>query len=492
LGILLTLLYFSIFLLICYRINKKLIPELPSTRLPLLFFIKILYALFFLYVYTYHYGGGELTADAGMFFQESKVLHDVFYQSPSAFFQFLFGLNNDIDFINTYLESTTHWNSGQRFLPNDSRHVIRVNALLYFISNGEVIVHFIFFSFASFIGGVDLYQWLKKKSTLPPFILLTLLTLAPSVAFWGSSIIKEPLMVLGMCLFIRGAFDDISISRRTWRLIIGGLLSFAFKPYVIICLLAAMVYYLLFSRFFRRQWIAVITFGAISISALLITNYADKFAYVISNQQEDFLNLSDGGLYLYGDDDYIYYIYYEDRNHFSIKNGIATLEEPVDAFYMTKNENFERFPMHIGEVGVSYPVYLTLTKTGSKVDVTLIRDDFWQMLLNIPEAIYNSFLQPIPNKYSTWLQYPAFIENILYVLAAILTFFMFPKAITFKEKRMIVSLALFAAFIAMLVGWTTPVSGAIVRYIIPAHIAILAIFAIKFDYNKLKARYFKK
>jgi hypothetical protein len=368
---------------------------------------------------------------------------------------------------------------------------MRVNAMLHFISNGEVIIHFLFLSFASFMGGVDLYQWLKKKSNLPPIALLVLTTLTPSIAFWGSSIIKEPLMILGLCLLIRGVFDDISIGRKTWRILLGGLLTFAFKPYVIICILAALVYYLFFSRLFRKQWIAVITFGVVSISALLITNYADKLAYVISNQQEDFINLRDGGLYLHGDKEHFFYIYYDNRSHFSIKNGIATLEKPVGAYYMKKNENFERFPMRLDEVGKSYRVYLTLQKTGSKVDVTLIKDNFWQMLLNGPEAIFNSFVQPIPNKQSTWLQYPAFIENLLFILAAVLTFFIFPKSISQKEKRTLVSLALFAAFIAMIVGWTTPVSGAIVRYIVPAHIAIIVIFAIKFDYKKLKQRFLK-
>ena len=491
LDILPIILYTVVFLLITYWIGKKQLDQIPNTMLPILFLIKIGYALFFLYVYTYHYGGGELTADAGMFFRESKVLHDVFYQSPKDFFQFIFGINNDPEFISQYLDSTTHWNGGQRFLPNDSRHVIRVNALLHFISNGEVVVHFIILSFASFMGGVDLYQWLKKKSNLSPRILLILMTLTPSIAFWGSSIIKEPLMILGLCLFIRGAFDNISIGRKAWRLIIGGILTFAFKPYVLICLLAALLYYIVFSRAFRKQWLGVLTFSALSIGVLVGTGYSDKFAYVISNQQEDFINLRDGGLYVHGDEEHFYYIYYDNRSHFTIKDGMATLNEPVGAYYMKKNENFERLPIRLDEVGKSYPVYLTLEKTGSKVHVTLINDNFWQMLLNTPEAIVNSFIQPIPNKDSTWLQYPALIENILFILAAVLTFFIFPKSISQQEKRIIVTLGLFAAFIAMIVGWTTPVSGAIVRYIVPAQLAIIIIFAMKIDYNKLKEKFSK-
>ncbi|RYM34727.1 hypothetical protein ERX46_04960 [Brumimicrobium glaciale] len=490
-GILLILVYTSLFLLLCYWLNKKYIKVLPSYTLPLLFLVKIAYAFFFLYVYTYHYGGGELTADAGVFFKESKVLHSVFQQSPYDFFQFIFGLNDSQEFINKYLETTMHWNGGDRFLPNDSRHVIRVNALLLFISNGEVIIHFMFFSFASFMGGFDLFQWLKKKSNIPPLLLLILLTLAPSLAFWSSSIIKEPLMILGLSLFIRGIFDDISISRKTWRIIIGGVLTIAFKPYVFICLIVVLIYYFIFSKFFQKQWKAILAFGIFGISVLVITGYSDKAAYIIANQQEDFINLRDGGLYLHGDEEHYYYIYYSNRDHFSIENGNATLLEPVGAYYLKKNENFERFPMKLNEVGATYPVYLTLNESGSKVKVTLIKDNFWQMLLNIPEAIFNSFLQPIPNKKSTWLQYPAFIENLLYVFAAALTFFLFPKSLSQKEKRIAISLNLFAVFIAMIVGWTTPVSGAIVRYIIPAHVAILVIIALKLDYEKLRKKIFK-
>ncbi|PWH86912.1 hypothetical protein DIT68_01235 [Brumimicrobium oceani] len=477
--------------MLCFWINKKYVTVLPNYTLPLLFLVKIAYALFFLYVYTYHYGGGELTADAGVFFKESVTLHNVFYASPYDFFQFIFGLNDSPELINKYLESTMHWNGGERYLPNDSRHVIRINALLLFISQGEVVIHFMIFSFASFIGGFDLFQWLKKKSNIPPLVLLSMLTLAPSLAFWGSSIIKEPLMVLGLSLLIRGLFDEISITRKTWRILIGSALTIAFKPYVFICIVIALVYFFVFSKLFKKQWLALITYALFGITVLVGSGYADKAAYVIANQQEDFINLRDGGLYLHGDEEHYYYIYYANRSHFSIENGQATLLKPVGAYYLKKNENHERFPIQLKEVGTSYPVHLTLKESGSKVNVTLIKDDFWQMLKNIPEAIYNSFMQPIPNKKSSWLQYPAFLENLLYLFLGLLTFFIFPKTLPLKEKRLIITLALFASFIAMIVGWTTPVSGAIVRYIIPAHVAILVIFSLKLDYSKLKKKWFK-
>ncbi|WP_123776125.1 hypothetical protein [Brumimicrobium aurantiacum] len=490
-GIILIAFYTLLFLWLTYSINKKHILDLPVYTLPGLFLVKIGFALFFLYVYTYHYGGGELTADAGMFFNESRILHDVFYASPKAFFQFLFGLNNDPELINKYLEATSHWNGGDRFLPNDSRHILRINALLYFISNGEVFIHFLFFSFASFMGGVDVFQWLKKKSNIPQWILLVALTLAPSLAFWSSSIIKEPLMIFGLFILIRALFDNLSPSRRLWRIIIGLLLTVSIKPYALICLLAALIYHFIFSRLFKNLWLSLSFYLALGISILAVSGYGDKIAYIIANQQEDFINLRDGGLYLNGDDKHYYYIYHSNRDHFEFKNNTATLIEPVGAYYMKKNENFERFPMQLNEVGKTYSIYLSLAKTGSKVDVTLIKDDYWQMIKNIPEAIYNSFVQPIPNRKSTWLQYPAFIENILFIILFIMSFVIYPRSLNQSDKRILITLSLFGAFVAMIVGWTTPVSGAIVRYIIPAHIAILILLAMKLDYKKLKQKWIK-
>ncbi|WP_159038397.1 hypothetical protein [Brumimicrobium mesophilum] len=489
---LIIILYTLAFLFLCYWINKKFIKVVPNYTLTILFSLKIAYALFFLYVYTYHYGGGELTADAGAFFKESIVLHNVFYESPYDFFQFFFGLNENPEFIDKYLSSTTHWNGGKTLLFNDSRNVIRTNALLLFITGGQVIVHFIIFSFASFIGGVDLFQWLKKKSNIPPPILLSMLTLAPSLAFWSSSLIKEPLMILGLFLLIRGVFDTISIPRRTWRILVGFILTLGFKPYVLICFVIVLIFYLSFSKLFKRQWLTLLTFSIFGISVLLSTGYSDKIAYIIANQQEDFINLRDGGLYLQGDDEHYYYIYYANRDHFKLENGNAVLLEPVGAHYLKKNENFERFPMKLEEVGRTYKIHLHLHETSSKVEVTPIRDNFWQMLLNIPESFINSFFQPIPNKQSTWLQYPAFFENILFAILAVLTFILFPRKLNQSDKRIVSTLLLFAAFIAMIVGWTTPVSGAIVRYIIPAYIAILAVLAIKLDYKKMMLIFSKK
>ena len=459
--------------------------------LPGFFAIKFLVALFFLYVYTFYYGGGELTADAGRFFQESKTLNAVFYQSPSDYFKFLFGLDNDPAFINKYLASTDHWNAGNKVLPNDSRNVIRVNSILLFISNGQVVIHFLLFSLASFLGGLDLYQFIKKRSKLPKGFLLLLMTLTPSIAFWSSSIIKEPLMILGLCLVLRAVFDNINTKRKTWRFLLGGLLLVSFKPYVFVCLFAALLFYWIFSRITKSQILNVFLYGTLGFGVLFFTGLLDKGVYLISKQQENFINVRDGGLYLFEDDQHYLYIYYNNRDHFKIEGNKATLLEPVGAFHMRIDNNFERNPIRLTNVGKTYRVGVRMNKAGSGIPITTIKGNGATMIKMIPEVLFNTLIRPVPRKNSSWLQYSAFIENIIILLGVLLAIFIFPRKLSSKENRIFFSLLIYSLMIYLVVGWTTPVVGAIVRYVVPGLLGIVLIIALQIKTIPILDRYFR-
>lgn len=478
-GTLLLILYLVLTFSLTWYINRKCLTEFKSFILPGFFAIKFLIAIFFLYVYTFYYGGGELTADAGRFFEESKVLKDVFYQSPIDYLKFLFGTDDDPAFINKYLESTNHWNAGNQVLPNDSRNVIRVNSLMLFISDGKVLIHFLLFSLASFLGGLDLYQFIKKRSKLPKGLLLLLMTLAPSIAFWSSSIIKEPLMMLGLCLVLRAAFDNIDVKRKLWRYLFGGLLLIGYKPYVFLCLLVALIFYWFISRVTRSQILNLALYGIIGFGALFFTGLLDKGVYLISKQQEDFINVRDGGLYLFEDDEHYFYVYYNNRNHFSIEGKEATLVKPVGAFHMRIDNNFDRKPVRLNTVGKTYRIGVSMQKAGSGIPITPIKGNGVTMLKIVPEVLFNTMIRPIPHKNSSWLQYPAFIENLIVLFALIFATIIYPRKLKRKDNRILFSLIIFTLMIYLIVGWTTPVVGAIVRYIIPGLLGLLLIISLQ-------------
>lgn len=459
--------------------------------LPIILLLKFGYAFFFLFIYTEYYGGGELTADAGRFFEESKILHDVFWQSPSDFFQFLFGLNNDSKFINEYLSATNHWNAGAQFLLNDSRNVMRANALLLFISNGSVYIHFVIFSFISFLGAFDLYQFIRKSSTIPQNLLLFVVILSPSIAFWSSSIIKEPLLITGLFIFIRGVFDQLSLRQRSWRIMLGGLLLVGFKPYVFIAVLVGISFYT-FSQFIKlNRAVQLLSFIALISAGLYFSGGLKTMTHVISKQQEDFMNLRDGGLYLEAEPYYYYYVYYENRSKFEINGKQAVLKDTIGAMRLPIADNFDRSPVNLVNVGDTFQVAVQLSKAGSGFEITPIRDDFSTMLRMIPEVLFNTYIRPVPGKNKTWLTIPAFIENIIYILGLLFAFIIFPRKLSRSLNNVLWSLLIIGGIITLIVGWTTPVAGAIVRYIIPAQAMILIIILIRIDWNRL-ARYYTK
>ena len=49
------------------------------------------------------------------------------------------------------------------------------------------------------------------------------------------------------------------------------------------------------------------------------------------------------------------------------------------------------------------------------------------------------------------------------------------RSISKREKEIVLGLTLFAVFLTLLIGWTTPVLGAITRYRFPAQMAIVLI-----------------
>jgi hypothetical protein len=486
LSIILPIIYFSLIVFLLYRWSNNRYPDMKSW-IPLLFSAKLLFALFFLYVYTYHYGGGELTADAGRFFKESEIFHKLFWEHPSMYFKFFFNIESDPLIVDAYMDDLGHWNAGDRTLPNDSRNVIRVNSLIYFISNGQILVHFLIFSLISFLATLDLAQFVRKWSTLSFVAVLAVLTLLPSVAFWGSSIIKEPLMLAGLCLLIRAVFDDLSFRRRGWRILLGTALMLMFKPYILGIFLVTLVFYLFFTRLLPRfQLINVMIFFIVGALIAQWSGKLDSSVELISRQQQDFMNVRDGGLYLEVDEDYYYYVYFAHRDKFEFKGGgVAVLKEPTGADYAHKRNYKDRKPIQLTDVGGSYRIHLSMSEAGSGIDVTRINGEFWTMIKMVPEVLYNTTIRPLPSDKGSWLKYPAFLENILVFLGLLLITLFARRKLNKHIKRMVWSLLLFAFLVFVVVGWTTPVLGAIVRYKVPGVLAIGIVVLVLIDFHKV-------
>jgi hypothetical protein len=461
--------------------------------LPFLFLVKCGFALFFLYIYTYHYGGGELTADAARFFEESKVFHALSQTQPKMYFQFLLGLENTPEVVDQFMPELSHWNATSRSLPNDSRNVIRLNSLLFFISNGEILVHFLCFGFVSFLASLDLAKFLRRYSNAPYWMLLTGLILFPSVAFWTSSIIKEPLMMVGLFLLIRGVFDvQLSWKWRLARLGVGLTCMFLFKPYVLVVLLPILVYFVLSSKLRTniQHFLGVISFALVALLTLWMSGKSDQVVQLISRQQQDFMNVRDGGLYLKKDQHYYYYVYFENRKNFEIQGNRARLIQETGCYIAHKSDHNDRYLHRLTDIGTDFEIEVRMAKAGSGIEVTRINNSGWTMARIIPEVMVNASVRPWPWDNGSWLKYLALLENILLIVVLILSF-VFGRRLSPNERRGLWCLMMFALSMLVVVGWTTPVLGAIVRYKIPATMALVIFVFVKLDFMRIQQKLYQ-
>ncbi|MNU77140.1 hypothetical protein D3C71_667080 [compost metagenome] len=112
---------------------------------------------------------------------------------------------------------------------------------------------------------------------------------------------------------------------------------------------------------------------------------------------------------------------------------------------------------------------------GSYIELTPIGNDFGQLIKNIPEALVNASFKPTPGDPGGKLKYVNFLESC--GLFGLLIFGLWRNRgqRTPEEKNILIFLFTFAIILLVLIGWTTPVLGALVRYRMPAYLALFLI-----------------
>lgn len=464
---------------------KRKTDGLTSFDLVLTWAIKILASTVFLFIYTHYYGNGTLTADPNAFMEESRLLHAIANESIGDYLRFLFGLETQ-EMVNHYLIDTTHWNTGDLTLINDSKNVIRMNSILYFISNGNVYFNAFVFSFFSLLGFRELYLTFHKSINFSKRRFWYALILLPSILFWTASMLKEPFMMVGFCLLLRAVLGELTLKQRVWRFILGVVLMIAFKPYVLLCLIPAVLIYCVAKWVFKGR-IAISMLSVLGLLILFLTIFPkqrDKGVFYLTRKQFDFINIGSGGMHAYADT--CFYFFRPDQFQY------LTLNRQDSSIFLTKGLDAKKV-----ELGKALPfkdvtlqpnkkrwiLYFVTDGCASYVPVTFIDGSFSQLIKNIPEAFINAAFRPFFGDPGGWLKYFAVIETLLLFGWAIFSF-RYWKGASPEIRLQVITLLVFSVALLILIGWITPVLGAIVRYRIPAYMAILVASLLLFKQKK--------
>lgn len=471
------LVFILLFLLVGYMIYRgRLGTDLSRKLLLAGWGIKVLYSVLFVLVFTYYYGNGELYGDAGNFMKDSKLLQELALNDPGRYAEVLFGIgSNDEQLLSNELADTRIWSYGDNGdLMNDNRLILRINSLIHFFSFANPYVHALIFAFFSFLGSLLLYKVLSSYIHYKNLFFMVICAF-PSLAFWTSGITKESIMILGIGLFLYGLIKTKTALRpRNIALLVPGILILLLnKPYMgLIVLSVSTVLVAGWLTQFNRKIMMIWSFLIITSGVLLCyspgqANLLNKISY----KQRDLINIGQGGIFFVNDTAFCAFDF-EHLSHFQHlpNDSIKVTESTEGSYKLFGEQEFHSFTQQSGKK--VYAHYLTLAPSNSYIHVTPVNYSGWQLIKNIPQALFNTIIRPLPSDPGSSLKYPLFIQNLLLLAWLIYSFFRRKKS---DKQTMFWIYYLIACSILtlLIVGWTTPILGAIARYKVGAELFLI-------------------
>ncbi len=422
-NIILPILFFLFFTWGVYHWNFFNVQGLSRKFLVIAFIVKVLAGVALTFIYTHHYNIRS-EADTFRYFDDSYHLHRAAFENPKAYLRMMFGVDDGKDLM-PYLDSMNNWFPAERTtFYNDNRTVIRINALIRWISFGSYYVHLLIFSFLAFYGLTFIYKGYHRYFAGKKIWLGLILFFTPSIIFWSSGILKEgPLFfVLGITLNV---INKIFNKRAYWQhytlLVFCFLFLFHLKFYVGLLLIPAITGYL---------WIL----NPKGPNAILKTIINLMFYFGIAS---------------------LWHIYNWNWSLFTVlkwkRRDFLGLAESMNAKSLIGTGNLEDNPL--------------------------------SFIQNMGQGLFNAILRPFPWEVYSFVILPNAIENFLVIVFIVLCI-VFGKIQNFQKIGYFFLIYFFA--LLTIVGMVTPIMGSLVRYKIPAIPFLLMFFLLFLDKEKGK------
>lgn len=472
---LITFLLFAVSVFLIYK-GKIFKSTLVSSKLiAFVFAFKFLFILSFV-SYLDKHKEFDLKGDHDYYLYDAKILNNVFYQSPTTYFKLLFALDNSENTRDKYLSETSIWiNPYLEY--NDCRSVIRVHSVIDFIANGNPYFHLLLVNFLSVFSMLLLVKVVSKHVVATSTLFLVLSLAIPTIFIYGNLVMKEHFLIFGFSALLYGLSTKTFKSIYTW---LGLLFLLSVKIYIFgILLLATMIYYSLKLVHKNICKIGVLIAYLALLVLVLFTSFGTKAVFHISKQQYDFDKVATKGLYLHDKtlkkDKHYFYLNVEDTVYFQYKddaNVILTKDLTLAKHSWLNNEFLDSVHYTKGHI---FHLDMIVPKTsGSYVPPFFIHYGKMRMLKNIPSSITYTLTQPSFNSPGSIAKYPIILETLSVILLSI---FSLGYALFYNRQKLFSAFSIAVLFFifasAFLVGVTTPVIGAMVRYRVPTYFAII-------------------
>ncbi|MDI9340687.1 MAG: hypothetical protein QM534_08945 [Sediminibacterium sp.] len=460
----------------CFGLFKD--EQIRPLHYTLYFAIKLIAVPAFYFLYQIVYGGIE-HLDAGKFYSDVCSFNQLASDNLPEFLKALTGLQNENpgSYIHTHLLlKTQQWDNGliRSFLFNDNRVLIRLHGVLHFLAFRSYFVHALFATFYSYIGLQLIYKSLKHLFKQKEHFLFGSFVLFPSLWLFTGALLKEPITVLciGLILFTWHSLFKTNKRKITYVLlnIIMLLFSIILKPYILLPIYGVFgIYFALGQRLstlkFSLAFFLLLFLGSISINQWLQHKKNKSLLGVLASRHLQFNAVAQGGIFLANDSMFLRLPYDSSlitkvstshENNLRIKKGAGYTywlhDNNTDTLYCS---------YHTDTLNLFHEAF-RIQPSRSNILLPPLNGHFLTLLKNTPSVMYYVCLFPFYTNARGLLDYVISIENTLLLLAVlglILCFIKQPSLRPFLISLITLSLLLF-----IIIGYTSPNTGAIVRY----------------------------
>jgi hypothetical protein len=455
--------------------------KITRRQFGLFLFLKALAIPVFYILYQKMYGGIE-KFDAGKFYHDAKIINGIATKDFALYLRILFGLQNDsplsYDFL--MLTDTVNWDNGivKDFLYNDNRVLIRVHSVVHFIAFNSYFVHALFSCFLSYIGIVFLYKTLQEFFAGKELWVLMVLCFFPGLWFYTGALLKEGLVffVFGCGIYQLKKFSHNTITLKGSALLIFLVfVSLFLKPYL---LFFGFIYFTSLFLIYRKiknnyrlvSFILIILGSVFILNALALLVRKKSLIEAAYTHQRIFAGAAKGGIFLANDYRYVELPY--DTTFIKKvpgKKDIFTLKKNISYVYHEKSTGYDTLNCSSNNDTLThYSLVYKIPESTSNIDLGKYSQN---PIILAASCLYYSLCYPLFYNARNPLQFLASFENILLLLSLANTCFYL--IIGEKERFLPFGFLLFALILCLLIGLTTPNSGAIFRYRSPVVIFIL-------------------
>lgn len=413
--------YILLFSWLIFKMKFFHFKEVSKRWILFAFLIKIIAGFALTSLYTFHYKD-EKTGDIHKYFEDGVVMFSALESGqPSDYFKMLSSYDDESIRIkdNYYYKMSSWYREYEKETYNDNHTIIRFNALLMPLAFKNLWVMTILVCFISFIGVVLLFKTFLQFFKQKVKLLYFSMFLIPSFVFWSSGNLKESFLILAIGILIYSFFKVIHFKKYKYSLLFGIALFMMFfiKSYIILMLIPLFLAYAWVENFKSRYVFAKYVLVLFAFLFLII--------FISSNTK-----------------------------NFDVLKIIS--EKQSDFINLAKEYS-----------------------AGSFIDIPKIDNSWANFIINIPISIVNVFFRPHLLESKSFLYLFSALENIIILLLLLnsLIFFKFPH----KNKNIWYFSLFFTLMLFVLIGLTTPVIGAMVRYKIPVLPFLLMFIFIMFD-----------